>query len=105
MSQMRRTGLSRRLHSEKEIADAYLGNFTVEGSRGWDLVMFLTNVRKPSLRVLIRLAEVLSVMSEIQLPRDMRRRRALIVKWIHDHFDWLTLYAFAIKFDANINSD
>jgi hypothetical protein len=101
---MSRIGLSRRRNSEKEIADAHLGSFNVATSRGWYLVMRMTKGRNPSLPVLIRLAELLSAMSQIQFPRDMRRRRALIVKWIDDHFNPFALLVSIIEFNSDGNS-
>jgi hypothetical protein len=64
-SLMRRIKLPRGRFSEKEIANAYLGDFNVEQSRAWPLVIWMTNQENPSKPVLLQLAEVLSALPEI----------------------------------------
>jgi hypothetical protein len=88
-SQMNSAGPSGQCHSEKEISDAHMGDFDVETNRGWGLAMEMTKGKDPSALVLLRLAQVLSMVSNIRFPRDMRRRRGLIIKWIDDSFDSL----------------
>jgi hypothetical protein len=86
---MNSAGLSRQCPSEKEVADAHMGDFDVETSRGWGLAMEMMKGKDPPALVLPRLAQILSMVSSIRFPRDMRRRRGLIIKWIDDSFDSL----------------
>jgi hypothetical protein len=74
-----------------------MGDFNVQASRGWRLVMAMTNGDDLPALGLLRIAQILSVISSIRLPRDMQRRRGLIVKWIDDNFESFVPYVTIIR--------
>jgi hypothetical protein len=94
--QMKSTRLSRELHSEKEVADAHMGDFIVEKSRGWHLVRTIAKTEDLPFLELLRIAQILSIISNIRFPRDMQRRRGLIIKWIDDNIEMFIPYASII---------
>lgn len=69
---------SRSKMSEKEVADTYVGDFKIEGSRGQFLLEQMTT--NPMTRAgLITLAYVLSKLSNIKFRRNDSRRVILII--------------------------
>jgi hypothetical protein len=89
--------LSRKFMREGEIAKRLQGTFKAEGSRGWQLIGQIANGEKLGRRDILKLATLFSIVSDIEFPRNMTRRRDLIVKWFDEHADGLLMWASVIK--------
>jgi hypothetical protein len=95
--------LSRKFMREREIAERLQGTFRAEGSRGWQLIEHIANGERLGRMDIWKLATVFSIVSGIRFPRNMTRRRNLIVKWFDEHADELLVYTFVIRFTIGNN--
>jgi hypothetical protein len=80
------TGTGRELLPDREASWRLLGEFEVQDSPAWALLMKMT--RGPSLvkHNLTKLVMLMSDVSGIRLTRDFTRRSDLMVKWVDMHF-------------------
>jgi hypothetical protein len=84
--------LHRSARSEREIADARLGRFQLEGSRGQAMTRQIYPGGELTRRSLYSFSSILSALSGVPLERDMTRRRELLIKWLDEHHDALEPY-------------
>ena len=78
--------MNRRMRSEREITQMLLGDFTVEGSMGQQLIERITGHKDLRTVPLLSLTTCLSELIDVRIPRDYRRKKTLLVKWLSDHY-------------------
>jgi hypothetical protein len=95
------TKLSRRIYSEKVVAEALMDSFQAAESRGWQLLTRMTRGRGLPREQMIQIARIFSLLAGIDLPRAFTRRRDLVVKWFDDNFEVLEPFMTVIhlRFD------
>lgn len=79
---MRRNG-----KGEKERADELLGDFVANGSLGEKAIEEITGHTEVTLEFLAFVARILSIMTGCKIERDYWRRKALILKWMTEHYE------------------
>jgi hypothetical protein len=80
---------NRSVMTEHDIADARLGDFNPEGSRGEAIVRQIYPEGELTRRSLYSFASVLSALANVPLQRDLTRRKSLLVKWFDEHYSTL----------------
>lgn len=96
------TAPNRRKLGERGVAQALLGDFDPEKSKGMKVVMkFFDN--KISVNRLISLGTILSQMLNLEFPRNYKRNRDLLVKWFDMNLEIIepNLDKITIVFDEN----
>jgi hypothetical protein len=93
--------ISDRAHdSEKEVNRKHLGDFQSKGSLGEH---FTEQFRPPGVvwdkPSLIALGILCSDIADVRFPRDYRRTRELVYKWLTDHYDPIQPLAGVIRFE------
>jgi hypothetical protein len=78
-----------------------LGDFTWDGSDGEKFLEAICPGRSLTLRDLTIIGLVCETLSCIKFHRDFRRSRALVVKWLSEHYSELSPLVSFMKFDAN----
>lgn len=78
--------MNRRMLTEREISQTLLDDFVVEGSLGQQLIERLTGGKDLRRESLVTLTSCLSVLIDSRIPRDYRRRKSLLVKWLDTHY-------------------
>ena len=63
-----------------------LGDFKVEGSMGQQLIERITGHKDLRRESLQSLTTFLSVLINVRVPRDYRRKKPLLVKWLNEHY-------------------
>jgi hypothetical protein len=90
--------LSRRHYSEKDVAQARLGDFKRKGSKGEEVVkrFYVDRRIRPHKRAIETLCKILSRLTEIPFQRDWTRSEDLMMKWLTIHYDhyepWLVMF-------------
>lgn len=86
---MSRRCLSRSKTTEKERAKILLGDFVVKGSKGLQFIenFFDSELKVISLHSMQSFAKIFSELIKKQLPRDIQRKKSLLVKWFDDHYE------------------
>lgn len=74
----------RGLISEKERANILLDGFVPEGSEGMTLIQRLTGRENLSRDSLLKIARFFAVLLNKKIPRDYKRQKSLILKWLTD---------------------
>ena len=74
----------RGLISEKERANTLLDGFVPEGSEGMKLIQRLTGRENLSRDSLLKIARFIAVLLNKNIPRDYKRQKSLILKWLTD---------------------
>lgn len=84
--------LSRRINSEKAIAQNLLNGFISKGSRGEKLIEEIIGcpLNKITLTGLIRVSNIISSLIDVKINRNYTRKKALIVKWFQDNEHLIT---------------
>jgi hypothetical protein len=75
--------------TEHDIADARLAGFDPRGSNGEKLLQAISGENKLTRCGLSCFCSVLAALSAVPLPRDMTRRKVLLVKWMDLNYDTL----------------
>lgn len=80
-------GYSRHYFSEKTVSNNLLGDFNVETSKGKILIEKLCGRELKEIKAhsIFRIAKLISELTDIQLPRNIYRRKDLMVKWFDLH--------------------
>lgn len=83
--------------SEKETADFLQGSFIVQNSKGLDLLKSISNedLKNKSIE---NLCCILSIFINKPFPRNFRRRKSLMIKWIDDYYDLCEPYVNQLQF-------
>jgi hypothetical protein len=86
--------------SEKQIASEYLGDFQVEGSRGYLLMKSIfpeENIDRISLR---SLAIAFSLLTGVEFKRSYERLRPLMIKFLDDNYDTFAVFTPIIRVEV-----
>lgn len=86
--------LSRSHVAERVVAMNLLKGFKAQGSRGEKLIFEITGIPLEciSKTALSKLAYTLSVLTEIKISRNLRRRKDLLVKWFEENEDKIKIF-------------
>jgi hypothetical protein len=87
--------------TERNIAEFQLDAFQPESSRAAQRLRVFYPHGDLTRRALCSFATVLAVLAGVTLPRDLTRRRNLLMKWFDDHFDALEPYLQFFELDPN----
>jgi hypothetical protein len=87
--------------NERDLANRNQGDFRPEGSRAMALMLEKYPVGMLTRNLVLSFCDVLSGVSGIRLPRDLKRRRALLLKWLEDHYDKLKAIADLMELPLN----
>jgi hypothetical protein len=87
--------------TERDIADATLGNFHAENSRAAQRLGRMYPHGDLTRRSLYSFASLLGALAGVKLPRDFTRRKDLLLKWFDDNFDALEPYLRFFDLDPN----
>ena len=98
---------SRREFSEKAIAHKMLDGFVAEGSKGEELIFQIIGqqINQISLKALISITNLISILVQIDFPRNYKRRRDLIIKWYDDNHERIESVKHVLKFSCIYNQD
>lgn len=93
--------IKRGTSSEKEIADAILSDFNAKKSKAFKLLK-LTSIDDIDNISLGKLCYALSICIEQKIPRNYKRRKELMIKWIDDYYDLCLKYIKYIKIEVDV---
>lgn len=84
---MKKSKAPKILKSEKEIVKRLLGNFIAEGSVGENLIEEICkcSIKQIRLKDLISTSIIVGQMAKIELPRNYKRSKKLLVKWYDEN--------------------
>lgn len=87
-------GYSRHYFSEKTVSNNLLGDFNVETSEGKKLIeeIFGKELKEIKSHSIFRIAKLVSELIDIQLPRNIYRRKDLMVKWFDTYHEQIEGY-------------
>jgi hypothetical protein len=86
--------------SEKQIASEYLGDFQVEGSRGYRLVKSICPEENLDRKGLMNLAILFSSATGVEFTRSYQRLRPLVIKFLDDNYDTFAVFAPMIRVEV-----
>lgn len=90
--------INRRTATEKDNSIHLLGDFDVQKSKGLKLLRMITShdLTKDSI---LAICLTLSICIDKRLPRDYKRRKNLLVKWIDTYYDLCLPYVLNLSFE------
>lgn len=84
--------------TEKDKVKRLLGDFDAENSRG---MQFIKQFHKePTRQFLLSLSEILTKLTGIELKRDYKRKKELIIMWYDENIEVFKRYSDKIEVDC-----
>lgn len=98
--------ISRKINTEKEVANNLLDGFIARGSKGELLIERVIGIKinQITLTGLTQIAKFISELSDTKFPRNYKRKKDLIVKWFDDNHDIIESYISNIQIVYTISN-